>query len=35
MMIEDKRRKLRWQADETEDRVRDLKEKENETTHLI
>ncbi|OTN87831.1 hypothetical protein A5819_000279 [Enterococcus sp. 7E2_DIV0204] len=27
MMIEDKKRKLRWQADETEDRVRDLKKK--------
>ena len=35
MMIEDKKRKLRWQADEVEDRVRDLKKKENETIHLI
>ena len=35
MMIEDKKRKLRWQADEVEDRVRDLKKKENEATHLI
>ncbi|ALR99967.1 hypothetical protein ATZ33_00785 [Enterococcus silesiacus] len=35
MMTEDKKRKLRWQADEVEDRVRDLKKKENETTHLI
>lgn len=35
MMTEDKKRTLRWQAEEVEDYVRDLKKKENETTHLI
>ncbi|WP_086313792.1 hypothetical protein A5821_001332 [Enterococcus sp. 7F3_DIV0205] len=34
-MTEDKTRKLRWQAEEVEDRVRDLKKKETETTHLV
>lgn len=35
MMIEDKKRTLRGQAEEVEDHVRNLKKKENETTHLI
>lgn len=34
-MTEDKKRKLRWQAEEAEDRVRNLKKKENETTYLV